>query len=116
MPAATTAVLLEDLVLLLAPFAPYLACELWEQLGKTDNLLRAPWPKFDEALAKEDEIEVPVQINGKLRTVVRVAAEADQETLRETALADEKIKAAIEGRQVMKFIIVNGKLVNLVVK
>src|SRR5579875_2973003 len=91
--------LLRNLVLLLAPFAPYLAFELWEQLGEQANLLRAPWPKFDEALAREDEIEIPVQINGKLRSVIRVAAEATQDTLRDAALADEKVSAAIEGRQ-----------------
>jgi leucyl-tRNA synthetase len=102
--------------LLLAPFAPYLAFELWEQIGEKDNLLRAPWPKYDEALAREDEIEIPVQINGKLRTVIRIAAGADEETLRYTALAAEKIQAATDGKTVAKLIIVPGKLVNIVVK
>ena len=108
--------ILRDLVLLLAPFAPYLACELWEQIGEQGGLLRAPWPKFDEALAREDEIEIPVQINGKLRTVIRVAAGADQETLRDAALADEKIQAAMVGKEIVKVIIVPGKTVNIVVK
>uniref|UniRef100_A0A7V5CS05 Leucine--tRNA ligase n=1 Tax=Acidobacterium capsulatum TaxID=33075 RepID=A0A7V5CS05_9BACT len=108
--------LLRNLVLLLAPFAPYLAFELWDQLGEQANLLRAPWPKFDEALAREDEIEIPVQINGKLRSVIRVAAEAAQDTLRDTAMADEKVAAAIEGKQVVKVIVVPAKLVNLVVR
>jgi leucyl-tRNA synthetase len=108
--------ILRDLVLLLAPFAPYLACELWEQIGGTGDLLRTPWPKFDEALAREDEIEIPVQINGKLRTVIRVAAEADQDTLRDTALADEKVQAGTADKTIVKAIIVPGKLVNLVVK
>ncbi len=115
-PDAVLAVILRDLVLLLAPFAPYLAFELWEQIGQKDNLLRAPWPKYDEALAREDEIEIPVQINGKLRTVIRVAAGADEETLRDTALAAEKIQAATDGKTVAKLIIVPGKLVNIVVK
>jgi leucyl-tRNA synthetase len=115
-PDAVVADSLRSLILMLAPFAPYLAFELWEQIGEKENLLRAPWPKFDEALAREDEIEVPVQVNGKLRTVVRVAADADQEALRDAALADEKIKAATEGKQIAKAIIVPGKLVNLVVK
>ena len=115
-PDPVIATILRDLVLLLAPFAPYLAFELWEQIGQQDNLLRAPWPKYDEALAREDEIEVPVQINGKLRTVIRVAAEADEETLRDSALAAEKIQAATEGKTVAKLIIVPGKLVNIVVK
>jgi leucyl-tRNA synthetase len=107
---------LPDLVRLLAPFAPYLAFELWEQLGEKTNLLRAGWPRYQEALAREFEIEVPVQINGKLRAVIRVAADADQEALRDAALADEKIKAATAGKQIVKAIIVPGKLVNLVVK
>jgi leucyl-tRNA synthetase len=115
-PDPVLAGILRDLVLLLAPFAPYLAFELWEQIGLQDNLLRAPWPKYDEALAREDEIEIPVQINGKLRTVIRVAAEADEETLRDAALAAEKIQAATDGKTVAKLIIVPGKLVNIVVK
>ena len=115
-PDAVLAAILRDLVLLLAPFAPYLACELWEQIGEKANLLRAPWPKFDEALAREDEIEIPVQINGKLRAVIRVPAGADQDTLRAAALADEKIKAATAGKEIVKVIIVPGKLVNILVK
>ena len=115
-PGPVLAGILRDLVLLLAPFAPYLACELWKTIGGTGDLLRAPWPKFDEALAAEDEIEVPVQINGKLRTVIRVAAGADQDTLRDTALADERIQSGTAGKTIAKLIIVPGKLVNLVVK
>ncbi len=115
-PNAVLAGILRDLVLLLAPFAPYLSCELWEQIGGEGNLLRAPWPKFDEALAREDEIEVPVQIDGKLCTVIRVPAGADEDTLRDAALADEKVQARIAGRENLKAIIVPGKLVNLVVK
>jgi leucyl-tRNA synthetase len=115
-PDTVLAEILRDLVLLLAPFAPYLASEMWEQIGGEEELLRAPWPKFDETLAKEDSIEIPVQINGKLRTVIRVAAEADQDTLRDTALADEKIQTATADKEILKAIIVPGKLVNLVVK
>jgi leucyl-tRNA synthetase len=115
-PDVVVADTLRSLILMLAPFAPYLCFELWEKIGEKENLLRAPWPKYDEALAREEEIEVPVQINGKLRTVIRVAADADQEALRDAALADEKIKAATAGKQIAKAIIVPGKLVNLVVK
>jgi leucyl-tRNA synthetase len=113
---AVVADLLKNLVLLLQPLAPYLACELWEQLGQPDNLLRAPWPKFDESLAREDEIEIPVQVNGKLRSVIRVAAGAAEEVLRDAAMADEKVTAAITGKQVVKVILVPAKLVNLVVR
>jgi leucyl-tRNA synthetase len=105
-----------SLVLLLAPFAPYLAHELWETLGERSNLLRAPWPKYEAALAKEDEIEIPVQVNGKLRGKVLVAAEAGEEVVVKAALAEEKIKAAIAGKQIIKKIFVPGKLLNLVVR
>jgi leucyl-tRNA synthetase len=105
-----------SLVLLLAPFAPYLAHELWEMLGEKGNLLKAPWPKFDPALAKEEELEIPVQINGKLRSRIVVPADATEETVLERALADEKVKAMIAGKQIVKKIYVPGKLVNIVVK
>jgi leucyl-tRNA synthetase len=115
-PDAALAEILRTLTLLLAPFAPYLAFELWEYIGQTDNLLRAPWPKFDEALAREEQIEIPVQINGKLRSVIRVDADAGEEQIRDTALADEKIAAAITGKEVVRIILVPRKLVNIVVK
>ena len=103
-------------MLLLAPFAPYLAHELWEMLGQTSNLLKAPWPRYDAELAKEEEIEIPVQINGKLRSRVVVPADATEEFVLERALADEKVQAAIAGKRVVKKIYVPGKLVNIVVK
>ncbi len=115
-PVAFLAEVQRSLVLLLAPFAPYLAHELWEMLGQTNGLLRAPWPRYDAALAKEEEIEIPVQINGKLRGRVTVAANAPEQTVLETALADEKVKLAIAGKQIVKKIYVPGKMVNLVVK
>jgi len=105
-----------DLVLLLAPFAPYLAHELWEMLGEKGNLLKAPWPKFDAELAKEEELEIPVQVNGKLRGRVVVSADATEETVVARALADEKVQAAIAGKQIVKKIYVPGKLLNIVVK
>jgi len=105
-----------SLVLLLAPFAPYLAHELWEMLGEKKNLLKAPWPKYDAELAKEEELEIPVQVNGKLRSRVTVPADADEAFVIERALADEKVKAAIAGKQIVKKIYVPGKMVNLVVK
>jgi leucyl-tRNA synthetase len=105
-----------NLVLLLAPFAPYLAHELWETLGEKGSLLKAAWPKYDPALAKEDELEIPVQVNGKLRAVVVVPAGASEEIILEAALADAKIRAAIAGKQIVKKIVVPGKLVNIVVR
>jgi leucyl-tRNA synthetase len=104
------------LVLLLAPFAPYLAHELWEMLGEKGSLLRAPWPKYDPALAKEDEIELPVQINGKLRSRMVVSADAPEDVVHDRALAEEKIRVALQGKQIVKVIVVPGKLVNIVAR
>jgi leucyl-tRNA synthetase len=115
-PPAFLAEVQSDLVLLLAPFAPYLAHELWEMTGQKASLLRAPWPKYDPELAKEEEIEIPVQVNGKLRSRVTVPADAEESFVLERALADEKVKAAIAGRKIIKKIYVPGKMVNLVVK
>jgi len=115
-PAPVVRELLRSLVLLLAPFAPYLAAELWEELGEKGSVLRAPWPVSDPMLAKEDELEIPVQINGKLVNVVRVAANADSNTIESAALADDKIQSRTAGKTVAKIIVVPGKLVNLVVK
>jgi leucyl-tRNA synthetase len=115
-PAPFLADVQRNLVLLLAPFAPYLAHELWEMLGHKENLLKAAWPKYDSALAKEEEIEIPVQVNGKLRSRVVVSADATEETVLERALADEKVQASIAGKQVVKKIYVPGKLVNIVVR
>jgi leucyl-tRNA synthetase len=103
-----------NLVLLLAPFAPYLASELWEMLGEQGSLLRAAWPKYDAVLAKEEEIEIPVQVNGKLRSRIVVPANAAEEFILERALADEKVRATIHGKQVVKKIFVPAKLVNIV--
>jgi leucyl-tRNA synthetase len=115
-PAPFLADVQRNLVLLLAPFAPYLAHELWEMLGEKGNLLKAPWPTYDAALAKEEEIEIPVQINGKLRSRVVVSTYASDETVLDRALADEKVRTMIAGKQIVKRIYVPGKLVNIVVK
>ena len=103
-------------VLLLHPFAPYLAHELWEMLGETSSLLRQPWPEYDPALAKEEEIEIPVQVNGKIRTRLLVPAGTSDDDVRKLALADPKVTSSLDGKQVVKAIVVPGKLVNLVVK
>jgi leucyl-tRNA synthetase len=115
-PVSLLADVQRNLVLLLAPFAPYLSHELWEMLGEKGSLLKASWPKYDAALAKEEEIEVPVQINGKLRSRIVVPADSTEDFVVEHALADEKIKSAIAGKQIVKKIYVPGKLINIVVK
>jgi len=115
-PAALLADVQRKLVLLMAPFAPYLAAELWEVLGEKENLLRHPWPAYDPALAKEDEITYAVQVNGKLRSHIVFPADTPEDTVRERVLADEKVRAATDGKQVAKVIVVAGKLVNVVVR
>jgi leucyl-tRNA synthetase len=104
------------LVLMLAPFAPYLAHELWETLGETSDLLRAPWPQYDPALAKEEEVEIGIQVNGKIRSRIVVPADAADDQVSALALTNEKIKAAIEGKEIVKVLVVKGRLVNVAVK
>jgi leucyl-tRNA synthetase len=115
-PAPILAEVQRNLVLLLAPFAPYLAHELWEMLGEKGSLLKAPWPRYDAELAKEEEIEIPVQINGKLRGKIVVPAGSSENFVLDHALADDKVKSATAGKQIVKKIYVPGKLLNLVVK
>ncbi len=114
--AAVMAEVFSTLVLLLAPFAPFLAAELWEQMGREGVLFRQPWPIADAELAKESEIEIPVQMNGKLANVIKVAADADEETIKAAAMADEKVAARLVGKTLVKTIVVKGRMVNLVVK
>jgi leucyl-tRNA synthetase len=106
---------LEPFVLLLAPFAPHLAEELWAALGHKQTLAYEHWPAFDPALVKADEVEVPVQVNGKLRSKLVVPAGTSEEKLRELALADEKVQAFISGKKVVKVIVPRGQLVNIVI-
>jgi len=113
---ALVADLQRNVVLLLAPFAPYLAHELWQTLGEKEQLLRHPWPKFDPALAKEDQVEIAVQVSGKIKSRIVVSADAPEPEVRSTALADPKVIAALEGKQVVKVVVVPGKLVNIVAK
>ena len=102
------------LIPMLAPFAPHIAEELWESFGHSESLARAHWPEFSADLAREDEIEVAVQVNGKLRSRIFASADASDAELRDAALADEKVKAAIAGGAVAKIITVPRKLVNVV--
>jgi len=115
LPPALLASVQRDLVLLLAPFAPYLAHELWEMVGEKGNLLKAPWPKYDPELAKEEELQIPVQVNGKLRSIIVVAPGTPEEDVIAKALADPKVQSFIAGKQIVKKIY-TGKLVNIVVR
>ncbi len=107
---------MEQLVLLLSPFAPHIAEELWEALGHTTTLAYEPWPTYDEAAIKEDVIEIPVQIMGKLRSRIQVPADADAKALEAAARADERIASQLEGKKVIKVIVVPGRMVNFVAK
>jgi leucyl-tRNA synthetase len=111
---------LKTFLQLLAPFAPHLAEELWAKLHSAFNLQSsalsyAPWPKFDPALLVESKIEIPVQVNGKLRDVIKVRADADNAALERAALASEKVKAFLDGKTIKKVIVVPKKLVNIAV-
>jgi leucyl-tRNA synthetase len=109
---------LESLVIMLAPFAPHVAEELWEGLGHRTGLLseRARWPIADPELARREELEIPIQVNGKLRSKVIAAPDVSEEDLRASALADERVRALIDGHEVVKVIVVPRRLVNIVIR
>ncbi len=104
------------LIRMLAPFGPHISEELWESFGHSESLAQARWPEFSAELARDEEIEVAVQVNGKLRGRVFASADASDDWLREAALADDKVKAAIEGRDVARIIVIPRKLINVVIK
>ena len=106
----------KTLLTLLNPFAPHITEELWQQMGETGLLSVAPWPVYDEAKTVEDTIEVAVQVCGKLKCTIKLPADCDKQTAIDTALAEEKVQRAIEGKQMVKQIVVPGKIVNLVVR
>ena len=107
---------IEALVVMLAPFAPHIAEEMWEGLGHQNGLVKAaPWPVADPELARKEELEIPVQVNGKLRSRVIAAPDISEADLRTIALADEKVRSFIDGHEVVKVIVVPQRLVNVVV-
>ena len=109
---------LESLVIMLTPFAPHIAEELWESLGHTGGLLQESprWPVADPELAQREELEIPIQVNGKLRSRVIAAPDVSEEELRASALADERVKALTDGHEVVKVIVVPRRLVNVVIR
>ena len=109
---------LESLVIMLTPFAPHVAEEMWEGLGHADGLLgEVPrWPVADPELAKSEELEIPIQVNGKLRSRLITAPDVSEDALRASALADDKVKALIDGHEVLKVIVVPRRLVNIVIR
>jgi leucyl-tRNA synthetase len=107
---------LDALVLMLSPFTPHTAEELWEMLGHAGGLAAAAWPSYDPVVAQSSEIVVPVQVNGKLRSRLTVPADVTEEALRERALADAAVRVHTAGKALQKVIVAKGKLVNVVVK
>lgn len=107
---------MENLLLLLAPFAPHMTEELWHRIGKKNSIHQMSWPKYDEKALVVEEIEIVVQINGKVRSKISLPAEVTQDEMKEVALEDEKIKSQLEGKTINKVITVPKKLVNIVAK
>ena len=108
--------LLEPFVLLLAPFAPHIAEELWEKLGHTASLAREPWPLFEPEKLRQATVDVVIQVNGKVRGKIEVPVDSSDSDLQDLAVAEESVKKHLEGKSVMKTIVVRNKLVNLVVR
>ena len=114
--AKTMADVLEKLALILAPFAPYVSQEIWEELGNQGPVFRQSWPAFDAELAKEDEAEIVVQVNGKVRSRVFAPFGTGGDAMQALAMADEKVQPFVAGKQVVKVVTVPDKLVNFVVR
>ena len=106
---------LEGLVKMLAPMAPHIAEELWWKMGATDSVFRAQWPEFKKGSTAVDEVELAIQVNGKVRAKITVAADVPQEEIERAAKEDEKVKEYLEGKTIRKVIVIPGRLVNIVV-
>ena len=106
---------MEQFTLILSPFAPHIAEELWQRLGHTDSLAYESWPAFDADKAKEKEIELAVQIRGKTKDKITIAADATEEQIQQMALSSEKVRAALDGKEPKKVIVIKSRLVNIVV-
>ncbi len=106
---------IETAVILLSPFAPHIADELWEAMGHSQSILEVSWPRWDMDAIKADEIELVIQINGKLRNRVMIPADLSEEDIRQRALADDKVRQYINGKELKKIIVVRGRLVNIVI-
>jgi len=106
---------IEALVRMLSPFTPHMAEELWEMLGHAPGIVAAGWPAYDEAVARPDQIVVPVQVNGKVRGRLTVPADITEDDVRAAALADPQIQTHLEGKQIKKVVVARGKLVSIVV-
>jgi leucyl-tRNA synthetase len=101
---------------MLSPFAPHTAEELWERMGHAEGLTRVAWPSYDEQVARADEIVVPIQVNGKLRSRLTVPAGTSESEMRERALADPVVKTYTAGKTIKAVIVAKGRLINVVVE
>jgi leucyl-tRNA synthetase len=106
--------LLEKFVLILSPFAPHITEELWEKLGHKEALACEPWPQFDEKLVQDKQVELAVQVNGRIKERIVVSAGADEDQIKQKALSCEKVVTAIAGREPRKIFVVKERLVNIV--
>lgn len=106
---------IKTILLLLSPFSPHIAEELWEAIGHSPSILEEKWPEWDESIAKEEEIELVIQVNGKVRSKMMIPAGLGDERIKELSLDDPKIKAMVEGKRIRNIFVVKGKLVNIVI-
>ena len=106
----------KDLILILSPFTPHICEEMWEHMGQSESLVSMPWPEYDEAALIKDEVEVVIQVNGKLKDKIFAANNSDRAELEKAALENKNIQALLEGKSVVKVVVVPNKLVNIVLK
>ncbi len=104
------------LVLLIAPVTPHMAEELWARLGQEYSIHNQAWPQWDEAMLVEDTVQIPVQVNGKVRGRITIATDAAEESIKAAALADENVQRYVEGKQIIKVIVPKGRLVSIVIR
>jgi leucyl-tRNA synthetase len=114
--AALVKAAVETIVILLAPFVPHIASELWEQLGHRERLDTVPWPAFSPQALETDEVLIVVQVNGKVRGKITVPADVSQDRIEDMALADERVSAFLDGKKIRRLVHVPRRLVNIVVE
>jgi len=113
---AALATAIRNMLLMLAPFAPHVCEELWETIGGKPSIFAHPWPDWNGTLAKDETVELVVQVNGKLRAKISVLADLNDDKAKELALGDFKIAELLHGKELVKVVVVKGKLVNIVIK
>ena len=107
---------IEKLLLILAPFAPHIAEELWQSIGNKYSIHNEDYPMYDDKYLVETEKEIAVQVNGKVRATITISVDEDEESIKEKAMQPENVKRFIDGKEIVKVIVIKGKIVNIVVK